>query len=218
MGFTVLLDIIGSIIIGGILMMMAWRLSDATTEKTYNNAGELSIQQNLLTVAQMIEYDFRKIGFVNNWGVVIDPRTGAPFISTQAIIYADSTSIRFYTDLYTSVYPYGDGVLDSIRYYLGPLSECTNTPNPRDRILYRIENHELPVPSNLGVTKFFMVYYDVNNFKLTPPITTLGLIKSIEINITVENVAAYDEKYTNAFWKQIRLASRNVSRAFTPDN
>jgi len=218
MGFTVLLDIIGSIIIGGILMMIAWRLSDATTEKTYNNNGELSIQQNLLTVAQMIEYDFRKIGYFNSWGVVIDPRTGQPFNSTEAIIYADSTSIQFFTDLYTDVYPYGDGVLDTLRYFLGPVSECGNTPNPRDRILYRVENHDVPVQSNLGVTQFFMNYYDVNNFQLTPPITTPGLIKSIEINITVENVAAYDEKYTNAFWKQLRLASRNVSRAFTPDN
>jgi len=36
MGFTTLLDIIGSMIIGGILMSIAWRLSDASTEKTYN--------------------------------------------------------------------------------------------------------------------------------------------------------------------------------------
>jgi hypothetical protein len=60
-----------------------------------------------------------------------------------------------------------------------------------------------------------MVFYDVNDDTITPPVVTRGLIKSIEINITVENVAAYDEKYSNAFWKQIRLASRNVSRSKT---
>jgi hypothetical protein len=217
MGFTTIIDIIGSIIIGGILMMIAWRLSDATTEKTYNNSGELSIQQNLLTVAQMIEFDFRKIGYCNTWSVVIDPRTNQPFKSTDAIIYADSTSIMFFTDLYTTTYHYGDGALDTVRYYIGSTSECTDTPNPRDRILYRVENHDLPVKSNLGVTQFRMTYYDVNDFVIPPPITTPGLIKSIEINITVENVAAYDEKYSNAFWKQIRLASRNVSRAKTLD-
>jgi hypothetical protein len=210
MGFTTLFDIVGSIIIGGILMMLVWRLGDASTEKTYNNSGELTIQQNLLVIAQMIEFDFRKIGYCNNWNAVMDPRTKQAFNSSQAIIYADESSMTFYTDLY----PY-DGNLDSVRYYLGPTSECLSTPNPRDRILYRVENNAVPMPSNLGVTNFHMTYYDVNDDSLPTPVTTRGLIKSIEINITVENVAAYDEKYSNAFWKQIRLASRNVSRSKT---
>lgn len=210
MGFTTLLDIAGSMIIGGILMMVIWRLSDASTEKTYNNSGELTVQQNLLTLAEMIEFDFRKIGYCNSWNVVMDPRTNKPFISSQAIIYADENSMMFYTDLD----PY-DGNLDSVRYYLGPISECASTPNPRDRILYRVENDDAPVASNLGVTDFRMVYYDVNDDSIPYPVLTRGLIKSIEINLTVENVAAYDEKYSNAFWKQIRLASRNVSRSKT---
>ncbi len=210
MGFTTLFDIAGSMIIGGILMMIVWRLGDASTEKTYNNSGELTIQQNLLVLAQMIEFDFRKIGYCNSWNAIMDPRTKQPFNSSQAIIYADETSITFYTDLD----PY-NGVLDSVRYYLGPVSECPSTPNPRDRILYRVENNATPAPSNLGVTEFRMVYFDVNDDVIPTPVLTRGLIKSIEINITVENVAAYDEKYSNAFWKQIRLASRNVSRSKT---
>jgi len=210
MGFSTLFDIAGSMIIGGILMMMVWRLSDANTEKTYNNSGELTIQQNLLVLAQIIEFDFRKIGYCNSWNAVMDPRTKQPFNSSQAIIYADETSMTFYTDLY----PY-DGFLDSVSYYLGPLSECSSTPNPRDRILYRVENDDQPAASNLGVTEFRMVYFDVNDDSIPYPVLTRGLIKSIEINIKVENVAAYDEKYSNAFWKQLRLASRNVSRSKT---
>jgi len=37
MGFSTLFDIAGSMIIGGILMMLVWRLGDASTEKTYTN-------------------------------------------------------------------------------------------------------------------------------------------------------------------------------------
>jgi len=211
LGFTTLMDILGSMIIGGVLMMIAWRLSNAATEKTYNNVGELTIQQNLLQVAQIVEFDFRKIGYINSWSPVMDPRTGGPFQSNQAIVSADESSIKYYTDL---LY---DGTLDSIRYYLGPTSECANTPNPRDRILYRVENTDVPMPSNLGVTKFHLAYYDVNSDTLLNPVINPNEIQNIEINITVENVAAYDTIYSNAMWKQIRLASRNMSRAKTEE-
>jgi hypothetical protein len=42
MGFSTLLDIMGSVIIGGVMMTIAYRLSDTMTEKTYNNNGELN--------------------------------------------------------------------------------------------------------------------------------------------------------------------------------
>ena len=212
MGFTTMLDIIGSMIIGGILMTIAWRLSDAATEKTYNNTGELTIQQNLLTVAQMIEFDFRKIGYVRTWTGVQDPRGGA-FMANQAIVFADSSRIKFYTDLPSSSSLEGDGILDSVTYFLGPTSECLDTPNPRDRILYRVENNDPPVKSNLGVTRFHLTFYDVGNDTIATPVFDPNVIQNIEIDIKVEDVAAYDQKYSNAFWKQIRLASRNMSAA-----
>lgn len=39
MGFTTILDILGSVIIGGVLMSIAFRFSDSITERTYNNSG-----------------------------------------------------------------------------------------------------------------------------------------------------------------------------------
>lgn len=196
MGFSTLLDIMGSIIIGGILMTITWRLSEAATEKTYNGSGELSLQQNLVAVAQILENDFRKIGFCENWNKIPDP--------TKAILSADFTSIKFLTDTDS------DGDVDSIRYYLGTTSELSHTPNPRDRMLYRVVNNEVPGGSNLGITQFFMVYYDALGDTIPLPITITGEITSIEINITVENVAAYDTMYSSAYWKQIRMVSRNL--------
>jgi hypothetical protein len=197
MGFTTLLDIIGSMIIGGILMMIAWRLSDASTEKTYNYSGELSLQQNLKTIVEMIEYDFRKIGYCDVPGSLPD-----------TIVYADDNRIDFYTDLKPLN---GVANIDLLRYYLGPASECSETPNPRDRILYRVENNETPKPSNLGVTQFRMVYMDALGDTLLTPVANPRLIKTIEINVTVENVAAYDTLYSHAIWRQLRMASRNIS-------
>jgi hypothetical protein len=208
MGYTTILDILGSMVIGGILMITAWRLSDAATNKTYNNGSELTLQQNLVTVAEILENDFRKIGYASNPNSF---PTGAS--RTKSIPYADTSSIWFYTDICTPNNPFGDGSIDSIHYYLGPISECANTPNPRDRILYRVVNTETPMPCNLGVTQFYMVYYDYLSDSMATPITRekIGEIKTIEINITVENVSVYDTAYSSAFWKQIRLASRNVN-------
>jgi len=196
MGFSTIIDILGSIIIGGILMTIAWRLSDAATEKTYNNSGELALQQNLATVAQIIEWDFRKIGFCADWNKLPDP--------TKAILYADTSSIKFLTDVDA------DGNLDSIYYYLGPTSELSETENPRDRVLYRVVNDETPVKSNLGVTRFYLVYFDALGDSIHLPVDNYGIIASIEINVVVENVSAYDQKYSSAYWRQIRMVARNL--------
>ncbi len=83
MGFSTLLDILGSVIIGGVMMTIAYRMSDTITERTYNHSGELTIQRNLATAAQIIEYDFRKIGYCKNWNLIPDP--------TKALLYADTS-------------------------------------------------------------------------------------------------------------------------------
>ncbi len=196
MGYSTILDIFGSIIIGGVLMTIAYRFSDTITERTYNHSGELTIQQNLATAAQIIEYDFRKIGYCKNWNLIPDP--------TKALIYADTSEIKFYTDIDN------DGDVDSIHYYLGPASELTGTANPRDRLLYRVLNDEAPKSSNLGITQFYLVYYDALGDTLIPPIGVNGGVTSIEINLTVENTEAYDQIYSKAFWRQIRMVSRNL--------
>jgi hypothetical protein len=199
MGFSTILDILASVIIGGILLTIVLRLSDSAAEKTYNYSGELSLQQNLVTIAQIMESDFRKIGYSKDW-----ESWRANPLYDKPIIEADSSSLKFYADINN------DGVMDVIHYYLGPVSELASTPNPRDRFLYRVVNSEAPVGVNLGVTEFFMTYFDALGTPLTLPIIEPSLISSMEINIKVENVQAYDEKYSSAFWRQIRLAARNL--------
>ena len=95
-------------------------------------------------------------------------------------------------------------------YYIGPPSELRDTPNPRDRYLYRLLNNEPPVSTNMGITQFDLKYFDVFNNEIPSPVTVPGEIHTIQINITVEDPAAYDEKYNTVFWRQIRLAARNL--------
>lgn len=196
MGFSTLLDILGSSLVGGMLLMIMWRLNDAATQNTYNYGGEVIVQQNLVEVVGLLEYDFRKIGYCKDWTKIPDP--------SQAILSADSSSIKFLTDLDN------DGVVDSLQYYLGPTSELTTTPNPRDRMLYRIENAATPAGANLGVTNFKLSYFNALGTKMSFPITSPSQIATMQIDLKIESTAAYRDEYPSVFWRQIRMTSRNL--------
>jgi hypothetical protein len=199
MGFSTILDIIGSIIIGGFLLLILFRINGAAVENTYNNTQELTLQQNLATSAMILEHDFRRIGYCDDYTLIE---------TTDAIISATDSSISFKTDVTDN----GIGEVNILRYYIGPPSELTSTPNPRDRFLYRVVDNETPVGVNLGITQFRLVYFDQQGDSLPFPITEPTLIGAMEINIATENVAGYDEKYSSAFWRQIRLAAQNLQR------
>jgi len=196
MGFNVIIDILGSTIVGGILMMNLFQINSTAIENNYTGTGELTAQQNLATIVQVLEHDFRKIGYCANWNKIPVP--------TKAILSADSTSIKYLTDVDS------DGNVDSIHYYLGPTSELLSTPNPRDRFLYRVVNNEAPDGVNLGVTQFNLCFFDVLGNLINFPIAVTGEIYTMQIDLTVEDVDAYDEKYSTAFWRQIRLAAKNI--------
>jgi hypothetical protein len=203
MGSSTIIDILGSMIVGGMLMLILWQMNDSAAKNLYNFGGELILQQNLATTSEVIEYDFRKIGYCENWAKIVDP--------SNSILLADSDKIQYLTDIYPDGDP--DGVIDTLFYRLGPVSELSSTANPRDRYLYRVINSEEPKKINLGVTQFHLIYYDAFGdtipFPITYPVDT-KTINSVEINLSVENVAAYDTAYSSALWRQIRLISRNL--------
>jgi hypothetical protein len=196
MGIATIFDIIGSSIIGGVLLLTLFNLNDNATRNTYGFSGELIVQENLVTSVEVLEYDFRKIGYCTDPFAI--PNT------KRAILYADSTDITYLTDVDF------DGIPDTMRYYLGPASELTGTPNPDDRMLYQEINGK-GTGVNLGITLFKIKYYGALGEELSLPraYPPTGIF-SMQIDIRIENTAAYDEDYRYAFWRQIRLASRNL--------
>src|SRR3990170_7762040 len=110
MGFSDVLDLAGSILIGGLIMLILFRMNDAAVENVYNNGGELSLQQNLSVTAKVLENDFRKIGFCADWKKIPDP--------SKSILMADSNRIRFITDIDKNGSG-PDGEVDTLLYALG---------------------------------------------------------------------------------------------------
>ena len=214
MGFSSLIDILGSIIVGGTILLILFRLNDATVENSYNFNGEVIAHQNLVEVVSLLEHDLRMLGYCADFTQLPDP--------TQAIIYASEDSLKFLTDFSNPDLdpPIGDGILDTLLYYVGSPNELTNTPNPDDRILYRVENHQSPIGVNLGVTNFRLHYFDSFGVPLSFPTNAFGQITTIQIDLTVQNVygmaSKYDttntSQYYSIYWRQIRLASKNLTR------
>ncbi|MCW8803663.1 MAG: hypothetical protein OQK57_04625 [Ignavibacteriaceae bacterium] len=119
-----LLDIFGSIFIAAMLMLMIVKLSIFSSNANYYSDNELRLQQNAKTLAEVINSDFRKIGY--------------DYDST-AIITAQPKRIKFYADM-DAPGTMGNGTMDVVEYFLGDSTEVLSTPNLRDKVLYRVIN------------------------------------------------------------------------------
>jgi len=196
MGFSTLIDILGSIMIGGILLMILLRLNDSAVQNAFQFNSESITQRNLVEIVQLLEHDFRKIGFCKDWNNFPDP--------TKAIIKADSTSIKFLSDVDS------DKDMDTLSYILSSTSVLSQTPNPNDKMLYRQVNSEPLAGSNLGVTQFRLTYFDSFGAEIPFPILIPSEIYTMQIDLVVEDIVAYNQEYNRVFWRQIRLAARNL--------
>jgi len=210
MGTSTIFDIITSTVIGGMLLLMALRLNAQAIETNAIYQDNLNLQTGLVALVDIVENDFRKIGYCKDWTKISPPNI--------AIVYADSTSIKFLTDIPSSPTDFGDGNVDTIYYYTG--SAGGNPNNPHEKPLYRVVNGNSSTGWQLGVTRFALKYYDALNDTLHFPITDPTLIYELEVNVSLESPAPltkinYHDSTSAAedfkvYWKQIRLASRNL--------
>ena len=203
---SILMDLIGSIVIASLVMLMGLRFNQTIVEASHASKAGLNVQEALVDIVQSIEYDFRKIGY----GL-----TNPKF----AIVVADSEHIQFRADMVDAAgKPRPDGVIDVIDWYVGP--KVHKFPNDSVRTLYRQVNGGTPVgAAGLGVTQFKLKYLNQDG----QPTTVLSQIWIIETTLRVESIykvqdqVKRDQDYASmgfaaAFWRQTRLASRNIKR------
>lgn len=184
MGFMI--DLIGSLALIGVLILTVAMVNVNLNQAVYDSTFELTAQQNLIELAGTLEYDFLKIGY----------RAPKP-----AITYADSTSVTFKADIENV------GAVDSIRYFLGSPTDpgVALTPNPRDRVLYRLNGDEPQRGTSLGVVRFHLSYYD----SAGAVTSTLSQIKSIKVQLSVESPYPVDTTYAGAYWEKL-IYPRNL--------
>ncbi len=209
MGTSTIIDIITSAVIAGVLLLIALRLNAQANESTMVYNGSVILQQNITTLVAWIEHDFRQIGYCRDWTKIPVP--------SQAFRKADSSDITFWTDVNNN------GSKDSIRWYIGPVSDAVvaATPNPRDRLIYRVVNNAATKGWNLGVTQFKLRYLDYMRHTIATPVASPDQIYEIEISIACESPYKFTEQWRESqggsdsadfqvFWRQLRLAARNL--------
>lgn len=202
-----LLDIIMAMFIGSVLLLSIFNANFLMYEHSTVLNGDVLVQELLIQTAQIVEGEFRNMGV----GVKEEQAT---------VLMALDTAIIFLSDVDRN------GTPDTIRYFLGPTSELSQTQNSMDRFLHRKLNNN-PTQSIGIVTQFRLRYFSHGQIDtLVPPVSNsdLKMIKIVEISLEVQNPYALyrdprdikpgerDALYSSSYWRQTRLASQNFNR------
>lgn len=182
------LDIVGSFLIGGLILLILINLNLSISNSAVENLNTNLSQGNLTSTSYIIEHDIYKIGYR---------------VSGEKIVTADSTELKFYTDIDNN------GTKDSIHYFLGDPAQMYFTFNPDDRLLYRVMNNE-KAKSSIIVVDFNLTYYDslgsaMDYASLKNP-SIRERVKTISVNMSVESPEPVDGEYQGAEWKKNIIA------------
>ncbi len=197
MGYSTILDILGASIIGGILLLNLLKLNENVYQVDNATGHDVNLQVEVVNVANIVDGDFNKIGYCSDpMNMNDDPK----------VTLADTSSIKIVYDVDK------DGDYDTVYYYVSNTSLLSNTPNPRDRILYRKVNSDFPFIVSNNITEFRFQYLGALYDTLSTPLGSPGLATYIKISFRVEDPFAYDAKYTEAFWRRLTVTSKNLKR------
>ncbi len=199
-------DYISSVLMGGMLMINIFSANDVANETYSVYQGDMTVQETLVTTVQVLEGEFRNMGF----GV---PET------EQTVLLAHDTDISFLVDLDRD-----GGSLDTVRYFTGDSTEMDFTENEHDRFVYRTVNGV--AGSKIGVvTMFRLRYLTMGGEEIPTPVPTDRLAEIHEVEITLEVQSSYamhaagsggtgsqNMLHSSSYWQQTRLASQNSRR------
>lgn len=182
------INLIGSIIIGGLLFLMINRFNSSLGQNSKEQVLNSITMENSTSITKLIEFDFNRMGLRVS-------------MTNNSVIQADSNRITFLSDIDDN------GVVDTVRYFVSNTDIVTSTVNPRDLILYRLVNNQAQKDAAMGVTRFHVRYLDRSGYDTTD----LSQIKTFVITLRVESTAPYDQQYPSFYW-QTRITPPNLER------
>lgn len=203
---NLLLDIFGSVVIAGMLFMMIIKLNLFSNQVSYTSDNELKLIQNTKTLAEILDYDLRKIGYKYNG---------------TSIAKADSNYLKFFADMQPPDSTY-HGIIDTVEYSIGNTLEMSGTMNPNDIVMKRTirdENGVLESMSgpSLGLIRVKFTYLDAYQDTINYSITNSNLdkIRYIKTEMWVQSTEAVTEafsdssRYSITYW-EFTINPRNL--------
>jgi len=179
----VILDLVASMAVRGAIVYIVLTMNISLHELLFEKAQHAIVKQNAATIADILRNDLRYVGYSLSSG--------------NAFLIADSNKVKFVGDTDNN------GVVDTIYFYLGPVSEMSGTPNPSDRIIYRQKNGGTPFECGHGVTQLSLKYYNVNG-SIT---AVLADIRSYSIKLVVQGDHEINRYYPTSIWETYFIPS-----------
>jgi hypothetical protein len=170
-----LLDIFGSVVIAGMLFMLLVKLNLFSNQMNYTSDNELKLIQNTKTLAEILEYDLRKIGYRSD--------------STVKFTKANINEVIFYSDI--------DRVgqkNDVVRYWVVPSTE------PGYIILQRtINGGNMMSGPSLGLDSIKFTYLDgsQDSIRYVDTNNNLDKIRYIKTEMWVKSSYAVKDAFSN---------------------
>jgi hypothetical protein len=182
----VMIDIIGSTIIRGVIVLVILNLNVSLNNALSQKTARAVVKQKTVVPAQVITDDLRLAGYNTS-------------VKTFSIAKADE--VQFSADVNN------DGNTETVHYYLG-------TPDAvsKHRVLYRAVssiNGGAPFELARDVDSLVFNFYDINGGALGPGLNVSN-IKSIKVKLLIESNAQVTEgigtdsapQYVKAYWER----------------
>ena len=160
------LDIIGSILIAGTMMLSVFRLDAQMADRGLAASLALIAQSNGSTLARTLETDIRRLGFEVPEGQPKITETGP-----ARLTFAGNVDLV--------------GGAETVTYVLG--GPNGDSRNPADSLLYRVVNGTDSLVVERGVTRFRLTYFDA----VGAPTAVLAEAREIAVDFRVELPEAY---------------------------
>jgi Tfp pilus assembly protein PilW len=204
-----LLDIFGSVVIAGMLFMMIIKLNLFSNQTSYTSDNELKLIQNTKILAEILDYDLRKVGYKYN---------------STAIAIADSNHLKFYADMQPPDSMH-HGPIDTVEYTVGDTTEMSGTMNKKDIVLKRTIKDatgtlESMAGPSLGLIRIKFTYLnasqkslDYSNLKSIP--SYLDSVKYIKTEMWIQSTEAVTDafsdssRYSITYW-EFTIYPRNI--------
>ena len=177
------LDIIGSVLIGTLVMFLIMKLNYQVSTNSTEITSNGMVQSYLTSIGAVMENDLYKIGYR-----ISDP---------NKLNIADSNRFSYKADVNN------DGSLDSVRYYVGTTSQAGKTSNPNDKPLFKVLNGATPVRIGF-VRDCRFTYYDstgrkISSYGASSTISdTLKKVRIVNVYIKCESSYLINKNYQTA--------------------